>query len=117
MPNSLSTHVSSVVSAVLAVLTALDKSLTVTSLERSVIVVALVLGALVLQLAHVGLKAKALSIYGNVDAAVKAAVSKLPASVQADVGSLSKEIIADVKNEVEGASAPTLAQTPTTPIA
>jgi hypothetical protein len=117
MPNSLSTHISSGIGVVLAVLTALDKSITVTSDQRAVIVSILVALAGVLQLAHMGLKAKALSIYGSVESVTKSVEAKLPASVQTDVNAVADQVIGEVKTAVDTGATPTLAEVPSAPIA
>lgn len=116
MPNSLSTHISSVVAVVIAVLTGLDKSLTISATDKTVIIAVLVAGAGALQLAHVGLKAKALAVYGDVSKVVRSVEAKLPASVDTDVNQIADQVVSEVKTAVDTAATPTLSDLPETPI-
>ena len=116
IPNSLSTHISSAVGAILAVLTALDKSISVTSDQRAVIVAILVSLAGALQLAHLGLKAKALDAYTVIRVRAQDFVRYLPAPVQNTVDQIADQVVSDVKQAVDGNPEPTLADIPSTPI-
>lgn len=117
MPNSLSTHISSAVGAILAVLAALDKSIAVTSDQRAVIIAFLVAIAGALQLAHVGLKVKALDAYTVIRVKAQEFVSKLPERVQGEVDAVADQVINDVKQAVDGHEPETLADAPSAPIA
>jgi hypothetical protein len=121
MPNSISTHVSSAVGVILSVLAVIHPGFAVSSTVKELTVSIGIGGALLLQLAHVNLKAKALAAYTQVQLYVKSIESKLPAAVQADVNTVADELVQNVKAAVDSgdasAVAKTLADVPEAPIA
>jgi hypothetical protein len=101
---------------VIAVLTALDKSLTISPTEKSIIIYLALALAGVLQLAHLGLKVKAIDAYTVIRLKAADFVNALPAPEKSFVDSVADDIVNDVKKAVDSGVAPTLADAPTEPI-